>query len=189
MYCPRDDFGLTTKVLSGSDVHQCTSCHGLWISKGSILALAEATHIPSLAQHVMNEKAPEHFELGALKCPADGTQMQFRSMGQVEVDICPSCHGVWLDRGELENLASQTSLQPARSHMVGNALDALIYLPGTLDATAIDTAANTLGEVANTLGATAAETGAALVEAASNNMDGIGDILSALIGAIAEALN
>ena len=73
--------------------------------------------------------------------------------------------------------------------MVGNALDALIYLPGTLDATAIDTAANTLGEVANTLGATAAETGAALVEAASNNMDGIGDILSALIGAIAEALN
>ena len=32
--------------------------------------------------------------------------MQEVSRNNVDIDVCPSCHGVWLDRGELEKLLS-----------------------------------------------------------------------------------
>lgn len=37
-------------------------------------------------------------------CPNDNDQMQKVSRDGVEIDICPSCKGVWLDRGELDKL-------------------------------------------------------------------------------------
>lgn len=30
----------------------------------------------------------------------------------IEVDVCPNCKGVWLDRGELEKLAAQVPAPP-----------------------------------------------------------------------------
>ncbi len=30
----------------------------------------------------------------------------------IEVDVCPNCKGVWLDRGELEKLAAQVPAAP-----------------------------------------------------------------------------
>lgn len=37
-------------------------------------------------------------------CPHDGTEMEHVSRHGVEIDHCPSCGGVWLDRGELDHL-------------------------------------------------------------------------------------
>lgn len=40
-----------------------------------------------------------------MKCPDDGSQLQKRHYeATVEIDECPSCHGVWLDAGELEKI-------------------------------------------------------------------------------------
>lgn len=39
-----------------------------------------------------------------LVCPNDDTAMQSVNRSGVEFDFCPSCRGVWLDRGELEKL-------------------------------------------------------------------------------------
>lgn len=39
-----------------------------------------------------------------LMCPNDNTAMQTVERNGVELDICPECRGVWLDRGELEKL-------------------------------------------------------------------------------------
>jgi uncharacterized protein len=40
-----------------------------------------------------------------MKCPtcADSTLLMSERQG-VEIDYCPSCRGVWLDRGELDKL-------------------------------------------------------------------------------------
>ncbi len=43
-----------------------------------------------------------------LLCPNDNTSMQNVNRGGVEIDICPTCRGVWLDRGELEKLLEGT---------------------------------------------------------------------------------
>ena len=37
-------------------------------------------------------------------CPRDGVELNEREFGGVKVDVCPRCHGVWLDAGELEQL-------------------------------------------------------------------------------------
>jgi uncharacterized protein len=39
-----------------------------------------------------------------LLCPNDNGPMQTVQRSGVEFDICPTCRGVWLDRGELEKL-------------------------------------------------------------------------------------
>jgi Zn-finger nucleic acid-binding protein len=37
-------------------------------------------------------------------CPNDNSQMQKITREGVDIDICPSCKGIWLDRGELDKL-------------------------------------------------------------------------------------
>ena len=44
-----------------------------------------------------------------LKCPNDNSQMQTLERSGVHFDMCPSCRGVWLDRGELEKLMEAAS--------------------------------------------------------------------------------
>lgn len=39
-----------------------------------------------------------------LMCPNDNAPMQTLERSGVQFDMCPSCRGVWLDRGELEKL-------------------------------------------------------------------------------------
>lgn len=39
-----------------------------------------------------------------LLCPNDNGSMQTVHRAGVEFDVCPTCRGVWLDRGELEKL-------------------------------------------------------------------------------------
>ena len=39
-----------------------------------------------------------------LMCPNDNAPMQTLERSGVQFDMCPTCRGVWLDRGELEKL-------------------------------------------------------------------------------------
>jgi Zn-finger nucleic acid-binding protein len=48
-----------------------------------------------------------------LLCPNCNTSMQAVQRSGVELDICPQCRGVWLDRGELEKIIDQGSRESA----------------------------------------------------------------------------
>lgn len=39
-----------------------------------------------------------------MRCPNDGTRLVELDRADVLVDACPSCRGVWLDRGELDKI-------------------------------------------------------------------------------------
>jgi Zn-finger nucleic acid-binding protein len=39
-----------------------------------------------------------------MDCPVDGTQLMMSERQGIEVDYCPKCRGVWLDRGELDKI-------------------------------------------------------------------------------------
>ena len=41
----------------------------------------------------------------AMHCPKCRTQLQPIAHHGASVDECPTCHGVWLDRGELQQIA------------------------------------------------------------------------------------
>ena len=39
-----------------------------------------------------------------MQCPVDGSTLLLSERQGVEIDYCPQCRGVWLDRGELDKL-------------------------------------------------------------------------------------
>lgn len=44
-----------------------------------------------------------------MNCPNDGTLLQMTSRENIEIDYCPQCRGVWLDRGELDKLIERSA--------------------------------------------------------------------------------
>lgn len=48
-----------------------------------------------------------------MKCPIDGTQLVMTDRSGVEIDYCPQCRGVWLDRGELDKIIDRSAAAPA----------------------------------------------------------------------------
>jgi Zn-finger nucleic acid-binding protein len=50
-----------------------------------------------------------------MRCPVCDVQLSISSREGVEIDFCPQCRGVWLDRGELDKVIERAaaSLAPA----------------------------------------------------------------------------
>ena len=44
-----------------------------------------------------------------MKCPNDQTTLLITERQNIEIDYCPECRGVWLDRGELDKLIERGS--------------------------------------------------------------------------------
>ena len=50
-----------------------------------------------------------------MQCPIDGTQLVMSDRNGVEIDYCPQCRGVWLDRGELDKIIERSiAAEPAQ---------------------------------------------------------------------------
>lgn len=45
-------------------------------------------------------------------CPKCDIQLIIARFRDVEVDVCPSCSGIWMDRGEIAELMRQTGATP-----------------------------------------------------------------------------
>jgi Zn-finger nucleic acid-binding protein len=43
-----------------------------------------------------------------VQCPVDGNVLTMTERSGVEIDYCPQCRGVWLDRGELDKLVERS---------------------------------------------------------------------------------
>ncbi|RIK03685.1 MAG: hypothetical protein DCC49_13895 [Acidobacteria bacterium] len=39
-----------------------------------------------------------------MKCPVDNVDLTMTDRQGIEIDYCPDCRGVWLDRGELDKI-------------------------------------------------------------------------------------
>lgn len=50
-----------------------------------------------------------------MKCPADGELLVISERNGVEIDYCPRCRGVWLDRGELDKIIDRAAAAPAHA--------------------------------------------------------------------------
>jgi hypothetical protein len=43
-----------------------------------------------------------------MQCPACQTVLTMSERQGIEIDYCPSCRGVWLDRGELDKIVERS---------------------------------------------------------------------------------
>ena len=46
---------------------------------------------------------------GAMACPIDGATLVMSERQGIEIDYCPTCRGVWLDRGELDKIIERSA--------------------------------------------------------------------------------
>lgn len=54
-----------------------------------------------------------------MQCPVDGEVLVITERSGVEIDYCPKCRGVWLDRGELDKIiggAAQAAPQAPQAY-------------------------------------------------------------------------
>lgn len=43
-----------------------------------------------------------------MQCPNDATTLVMSERSGIEIDYCPECRGIWLDRGELDKLIERS---------------------------------------------------------------------------------
>lgn len=50
-----------------------------------------------------------------MNCPTCNTNLTMAERNGVEIDYCPECRGVWLDRGELDKIIERSASFDGRS--------------------------------------------------------------------------
>jgi uncharacterized protein len=45
-----------------------------------------------------------------MKCPNCDRELQMTTREGVEIDYCPQCRGIWLDRGELDKIVASSAV-------------------------------------------------------------------------------
>ena len=59
-----------------------------------------------------------------MNCPVDNEILQMTERSGVEVDYCPRCRGVWLDRGELDKILERAEREiPMPAPLTGRPRD------------------------------------------------------------------
>lgn len=97
---------LDRATLEGLEVDLCPSCGGLWLDRGELTRAArlpesELTRLRELLSETAGAPPPlptSHL----VPCPACAGNLAEVMLGNVRVDHCAACHGVFLDRGEME---------------------------------------------------------------------------------------
>ncbi len=52
---------------------------------------------------------------GPMACPVDGATLVMSERSGIEIDYCPTCRGVWLDRGELDKIIERNAADTAQA--------------------------------------------------------------------------
>lgn len=96
---------------TGLEIDSCPECYGLWFDGEELKLIFQS---PKLSQQILEEGASARLlspesdvsrETTERICPVCEEQDLFSSqLGKTQVDYCLSCHGIWFDRSELEQL-------------------------------------------------------------------------------------
>ncbi len=115
MQCPRDEATLVKQAVEGGvEIDACTLCGGTWLDRGELEALQhlhEHDHdgqiIPAQDRVALAFEMAKQLLEPHLDCPVCGATMarhEYAWTSQVVIDACPAGCGMWLDKGELEEL-------------------------------------------------------------------------------------
>jgi membrane associated rhomboid family serine protease/Zn-finger nucleic acid-binding protein len=115
--CPRCRYPLHPLDNGRAVLDHCEVCRGSFVEPRAMADSFSYESPPAywVKEHLAEEKGPT-----SLVCPVDGALLLAYDLTwdkrHVTVDVCPSCHGLWLDEAEGGQLAEVISLyQKARS--------------------------------------------------------------------------
>lgn len=109
MNCPQCQVKLNEMRIEGVDMDFCSTCKGLWFDKDEVALMTELEH--DMPNFVASKASAKKTTLECPRCAGTHLEEMNFAMGKpLQVDRCPKCRGLWLDKGELshaEDIASQ----------------------------------------------------------------------------------
>jgi Zn-finger nucleic acid-binding protein len=87
---------LDRATFQGLEVDLCPKCGGLWLDRGEI---TQAAHLPEKELSRLRDLL--RGSSGPPPVPTENKAPCPVLLGKVHVDYCGTCHGIFLDRGEL----------------------------------------------------------------------------------------
>ena len=91
-------------LMESVTIDMCPKCKGIWYDKGEVGFQQELERdIPEL-EKVEKTKRPTKNDCP--RCGARLEEMRYSTVSDLMIDRCPSCEGIFLDRGELYKLES-----------------------------------------------------------------------------------
>jgi Zn-finger nucleic acid-binding protein len=107
MRCPACKVQLTVMKYEGANVYHCGTCGGNMVNEQRLERICDAREInmPEAVRQKMMDIADEHHRPEKLWCMSCGTEMDripFKFWNDIQIDRCPKCRNIWLDKGELE---------------------------------------------------------------------------------------
>jgi Zn-finger nucleic acid-binding protein len=109
--CPDCRELLVIYELDGVETDHCLECGGTWLDAGELELVVENAGVDPTPLVDALESAPLG-DKGVRRCPRCRKRMRVAGLGSgnsVELDICPAGHGIWLDSGEMKDIAGAFS--------------------------------------------------------------------------------
>ncbi len=72
----------------------------------------------------MSETEDAPGRLIGLLCPTCRVDLVMSERQKIEIDYCPNCRGVWLDRGELDKIIERSAIESGEMRQRGVQLEA-----------------------------------------------------------------
>ena len=93
------------------EVDLCPSCGGLWLDHGEIerLGRGKAEDLTRLRSALVGNEAPDPASDTTTSCPACPGGLKEVDLGPVHIEYCNKCHGIFLDKGELDDAVKVVS--------------------------------------------------------------------------------
>lgn len=110
MKCPACKETLVILELHEIEIDYCTSCKGVWLDGGELeLMLEDESEKAKLIQSL--EVVADSKEK-KIRCPICSEKMEKVKHNEVDIitDKCIHNHGIWFDKGELEEVVRKASL-------------------------------------------------------------------------------
>ncbi len=106
MICPACKTQMIILELDDVEIDYCHSCAGVWLDEGELDLLLDEKN-ENTSPVVKALKDGDMLESEKRRCPVCSKKMREVVLPldpPVEIDKCPERHGLWFDKGELEEV-------------------------------------------------------------------------------------
>lgn len=115
LHCPHDGTALERKTYEGKiEIDACAACGGMWLDEGELEAIQDTRERDyekalrerhdSIAAGVTQARQLQSATIACVECSKPLDKREYGYGSQVVIDTCADGCGLWLDRGEIEQL-------------------------------------------------------------------------------------
>ncbi len=106
--CPRCHVPMTSEEHGDIVMERCERCGGRWMDPEDLKAIVDLIKLPveGTPHRVGVDLTDVHEDAPCPRCGVPMEPFNYAGDSGIILDRCRTCHGIWLDRGELERVVA-----------------------------------------------------------------------------------